>query len=127
LGNVEKITFYHWKKSFYTSQSFKPLLHHLAKSKNQRHPVLKLKEKKTLCKVIKPEVIKAMVAACKYLRDKLLICLLDVHKAQIEKTKSIVLQAKQNNWQRQLEMNLTIQTNLEKIVNTLEAAHDPQA
>jgi integrase len=47
---------------------------------------------------------------------------LDIHKAQLEKTKAIVLQAKQNGWQRQLEMNLAIQANLEKIVNALEAA-----
>ncbi|MDP3705072.1 MAG: tyrosine-type recombinase/integrase [Legionellaceae bacterium] len=47
---------------------------------------------------------------------------LDTHKAQLEKTKAIVSQAKHNGWKRQLEMNLTLQTNLEKIVNTLEIA-----
>ncbi len=40
LGNVGEITFYHWKKSFYTSQSFKPLLHHLAKSKNELQSIV---------------------------------------------------------------------------------------
>ena len=45
---------------------------------------------------------------------------LETHKSQLEKTKAIVDQAKQNGWQRQLEMNQAIQTNLEKIVSTLE-------
>jgi site-specific recombinase XerD len=76
LGNIYEITFYHWRKSFYSSQSFKPLLHHLSKSRNRRHPILKLKEKKRVCKVIDAEIIKSMVVACKHLRDKLLICLL---------------------------------------------------
>ena len=50
---------------------------------------------------------------------------LSTHKVQLEKTKAIVQQAKQNGWQRQLEMNLTIQSNLEKIIGTLEVAnHD---
>jgi integrase len=51
---------------------------------------------------------------------------LDTHKAQLAKTQAIVAQAKQNGWQRQLEMNLSIQNNLEKIIVTLEAAHDSQ-
>ncbi|MDP3705073.1 MAG: tyrosine-type recombinase/integrase [Legionellaceae bacterium] len=76
LNNVEEIAFYSWKKPFYTSQSYKPLLHHLSKSKNQRHSIFKLREKKNLCKVIDPTTIKMMVAACKRVRDKFLICLL---------------------------------------------------
>lgn len=75
-GNVKEKAFHHWKKAFYTNYSFKPLLHHLSKSRNKRHLILKLKEKKLLCKVIEPTVVKAMVAGCKRLRDKLLICLL---------------------------------------------------
>lgn len=45
---------------------------------------------------------------------------LDVHKAQLEKAKAIVDQARENGWQRQLEMNLAIQSNLEKIIGSLE-------
>jgi integrase len=52
---------------------------------------------------------------------------LNIHKSQLEKTKAIVLQASQNGWQRQLEMNQTIQSNLEKIVTTLEASNESQA
>lgn len=76
VGNAEEVTFYHWQKSFYTSFLFKPLLHHLSKSKNQRQLTLKLREKKNVCKVVKPEVVKTMVSMCRHLRDKLLICLL---------------------------------------------------
>lgn len=47
---------------------------------------------------------------------------LKTHKQQLTKTNEIIKQAKKNNWQRQLEMNVTIKDNLEKIINTLEEA-----
>ena len=76
VKNVDEINFYYWKQPFHTENSFKPLLHHLSKSKNQRHLMFKLKEKKLLCKVVQPEIVKEMVATCRHLRDKLLICML---------------------------------------------------
>ena len=76
IGNVDDIHFHIWKKSYFSNQAFKPLLHHLTKSKKRRESIFKLKEKKTHCKIVAPEIIKAMVKACKHLRDKLLICLL---------------------------------------------------
>jgi site-specific recombinase XerD len=42
------------------------------------------------------------------------------HKQQLEKTKVLIKEADQNGWQRQLEMNQTIEQKLTKIVNTLE-------
>ena len=50
---------------------------------------------------------------------------LDTHKTQLEKTKIIIKQAKEQGWQRQLEMNINVQANLEKIINTLDTTnHD---
>ncbi len=51
---------------------------------------------------------------------------LDVHKSQLEKTKTILAQAKQQGWQRQVEMNSAIQSSLEKIIGALEKVDDPQ-
>ena len=63
IKNVDEINFYYWKQPFHNENSFKPLLHHLSKSKNQRHLIFKLKEKKALCKVVQPEIIKEMKLA----------------------------------------------------------------
>lgn len=45
------------------------------------------------------------------------------HKAQLEQTKKIIEKAKANGWQRQLEMNEEIKTNLENIISSLETGH----
>lgn len=76
LGHVSEISFYKWGDYFYSHKAFKPLLHHLSKSNPKRKLVLKLKESKSLPKIIDPAIIKAMIEACKSRRDKLLICLL---------------------------------------------------
>ena len=46
---------------------------------------------------------------------------LDQHKEQLEQTDSIIEKAKINNWQRQVEMNDQVKTNLENIISSLEA------
>lgn len=76
IENVDEISFYQWRKSYSSHKSFKPFLHHLSKSKKQRESIFKLKENKSLCKVIEPELVKKIVESCKHLRDKFLICLL---------------------------------------------------
>ena len=76
MGTVDEISFYQWKKSYFSQRVFKPLLHHLSKSKKRGASILKLKEKKILFKVVETDIIKEMVASCKHIRDKLLICLL---------------------------------------------------
>lgn len=45
---------------------------------------------------------------------------LDEHKQQLEQTEKIIEKAKANGWQRQLEMNEQVKTNLENIIQTLE-------
>lgn len=45
---------------------------------------------------------------------------LNTHTQQLEKTKVMIKQAKENGWQRQLDMNLTIEVSLEKIIATLK-------
>ncbi len=76
LGKVDELLVYNWKKVFPSSKVFKPLLHHLSKSKKQGASIFKLKEKKNLAKTVETSVIKSMVSGCKHLRDQLLICLL---------------------------------------------------
>lgn len=49
---------------------------------------------------------------------------LKTHKIQLEKTKTIIDQATQHGWQRQVEMNIAIQNNLEKIISSLEQKSD---
>lgn len=46
---------------------------------------------------------------------------LDQHKEQLEQTEQIIEKAKVNNWQRQVEMNDKIKTNLENIISSLES------
>lgn len=45
---------------------------------------------------------------------------LSQHEQQLNETNKIIAAAKQNGWQRQAEMNLTIKTNLEKIIANLQ-------
>jgi len=76
MGTVEEISLVQWKKSYSGLRDFKPLLHHLSKSKKKGTSILKLKEKKSICKVVEINVIKKMVESCRHIQDKLLICLL---------------------------------------------------
>lgn len=46
---------------------------------------------------------------------------IDQHKEQLEQTEKIIEKAKANNWQRQVEMNDKIKTNLENIISSLES------
>jgi integrase/recombinase XerD len=46
---------------------------------------------------------------------------LNQHKEQLEQTEQIIEKAKVNNWQRQVEMNDKIKTNLENIISSLES------
>lgn len=46
---------------------------------------------------------------------------LDNHKEQLEQTEKIIEKATANNWQRQVEMNNQIKTNLENIISSLES------
>lgn len=45
---------------------------------------------------------------------------LSQHKSQLNETNRIIVEAKKNNWMRQVEMNQRIKTNLEKIIAILE-------
>ena len=46
---------------------------------------------------------------------------LNQHKEQLEQTEKIIEKATANNWQRQVEMNDKIKTNLENIISSLES------
>lgn len=46
---------------------------------------------------------------------------LNQHKEQLEQTKKIIEKAKVNSWQRQVEMNEQVKTNLENIISSLES------
>lgn len=46
---------------------------------------------------------------------------LDQHKEQLEQTEKIIEKAKVNNWQRQVEMNDQVKTNLKNIISSLES------
>jgi len=76
MGHVPEMPLYQWRKPFNSHKAFKPLLHHLSKSKLKRGSILKLKEKKQLPKTVDVKTIQQMVSACRHLRDKFLICLL---------------------------------------------------
>ena len=46
---------------------------------------------------------------------------LDQHKEQLEQTEKIIEKALVNNWQRQVEMNSQVKTNLKNIISSLES------
>lgn len=48
---------------------------------------------------------------------------LDQHKEQLEQTEKIISKALANGWQRQVEMNEQVKTNLKNIISSLEATH----
>ncbi len=45
---------------------------------------------------------------------------LEQHRAQLEQTNKIIKTAKENGWQRQLEMNIAVKKNLESVISSLE-------
>lgn len=47
---------------------------------------------------------------------------LEVHKQELEHTRKIIEKAKQNGWQRQVEMNERVVRNLENIIHSLESS-----
>lgn len=49
---------------------------------------------------------------------------LSIHKAQLENTEKIIETATANGWQRQVEMNEKIRTNLKNIISSLEVNYD---
>lgn len=59
---------------------------------------------------------------CEYFRTDQ--SFLKEHKKHLERTKDIIKTAKENNWQRQLEMNRKVQNNLINIIATLEERGD---
>ncbi len=46
---------------------------------------------------------------------------LSQHKSQLAQTEEIIERAKVNGWERQVQMNVDVQTNLRRIINALEA------
>ena len=49
---------------------------------------------------------------------------LDTHKEQLQQTEKIIEKAEANGWQRQVEMNERIKTNLKNIISSLEVNND---
>jgi integrase len=75
-GNIDELPLYLIKKCYPNQNQPKPLLHHITKGKPVRNKLFKMKEKKAAIKTIDSELIKKMVTACNYKRDKFLIALL---------------------------------------------------
>lgn len=76
LGIVPELKLYQWKQRFNTQRTYKPLLHHLVRTKARRMSLIKLKEPKLLAKTVEASVVQHMITACKRLRDKFLLTLL---------------------------------------------------
>lgn len=74
MGATEGVDIYHYQ--FQPNRKYKPFLHHITKGKETRTRLLKLKEPKRLFKVLSQEQVQQLIAACKHLRDKFLVCLL---------------------------------------------------
>jgi integrase/recombinase XerD len=55
---------------------FKPLLHHISKSKESRTRLLKIKEPKTFPGCLTVEQVSTLISACNRVRDKFIICML---------------------------------------------------
>jgi len=49
---------------------------------------------------------------------------LDRHKTQLEETSNVIENAKQNGWQRIVEMNNEVACNLKSIINSLENCNE---
>lgn len=73
LGNTEIVLI---KTSTNTARRYKPLLHHITKSKPIKTRLLKLKQPKTFVKTLTADQVKEVIAACCSLRDQFLISLL---------------------------------------------------
>ncbi len=75
MGNVEELRVY--GQQFQSGErSYKPFLYHITKGKPVKKSLLKLKEPRKLPEILTSEQVKQLIAACKRLRDKFLICLL---------------------------------------------------
>lgn len=55
---------------------YKPLLHHVTKSKPTRHSALRVKQSERLPQILSREDVQALLDACNHLRDRFLIALL---------------------------------------------------
>lgn len=55
---------------------YKSFLHHINKSKPVRTRLIKIKEPKRRVKILTPQQVQAVIAACTHLRDKFLVSLL---------------------------------------------------
>jgi integrase/recombinase XerD len=75
-GSIAELPLYLTKRPYPSQNQTKPLLHHITKGNSVQNKLFKLKEKKSAIKTIDAELIKKMVDACKYKRDKFLIVLL---------------------------------------------------
>lgn len=75
MGNVEQMKVYSQQFQF-GSRAYKPLLHGIAKEKSVQKNLLKLKEPKKQLETLTAEQVKQLIAACKRIRDKFLLCLL---------------------------------------------------
>ncbi len=49
---------------------------------------------------------------------------LEQHKSQLQETNKVIDNAKQNGWQRIIEMNTEVAGNLKKIITTLEQTNE---
>lgn len=73
LGNTEILLV---KTSTNSSRRYKPLLHHITKSKPIKTRLVKLKQPKTFVKTLTTDQVKEILAACCSVRDQFLISLL---------------------------------------------------
>jgi integrase len=73
LGNTEIVLI---KTSTSTSRRYKPLLHHITKSKPIKTRLVKLKQPKTFVKTLTTDQVKEILEACCSVRDQFLISLL---------------------------------------------------
>lgn len=73
LGNSQ-ITLYVQRHNLH--RKYLPFLHHISKGKPTSNRILKVKETKKELKVLTQEQIRELVNACKHIRDKFLLCLL---------------------------------------------------
>src|SRR6185369_9584728 len=56
--------------------AYKPFLHHVTKSRPERHRAIKLNTPQMRPKVLTPQQVQAILDACEHLRDRLLFALL---------------------------------------------------
>lgn len=76
LGTVKELPLHINKNSLHVPRTYKPLLHHISKSKPIKSSYIKLKEKKSVAKTMSAETVQRILECCKHKRDKFLIALL---------------------------------------------------